>query len=140
MATKNLGLGTIVKVDENDDGLTHTTVTVVVDVMPPARKRARIDQTSLEDTLATFAAGIEEHSEFKFTQFWDADDTQHKAIDTLFGSKGIVEWQIVFSDTTQWEFEGWVSDLEPESIAVDSMVRRGVTIQRTSAITQTDAA
>lgn len=139
MATKQIGLGTLVKVDENDDGTSHTTVTIVMDATPPARKRARIGKTSLDDTLATFAAGIEQESEFQFTQYWHPTDTQHASIDTLFGSKAEVEWQVVYPFATPItdEFEGWVSDLEPQQIAVDGMITRRVTIQRTTATTRT---
>ena len=139
MATKQIALGTLVKVDENDDGNSHTTMTVVMDSTPPARKRARIDKTSLDDTLATFAAGIEQHSEFQFTQYWHPGDTVHQHVDTLFGAKTEVEWQIVypFGTPVTDEFEGWVSDLEPQQLTVDGMITRRVTIQRTTATTRT---
>lgn len=139
MATKQIGLGTLVKVDENDDGTSHTTVTIVMDATPPARKRARIGQTSLDDTLETFAAGIESASEFQFTQYWHPTDTVHASLDTLFGAKTVVEFQVVYPFATPItdEFEGWVSDLEPQQISVDGMIMRRVTIQRNSAITRT---
>lgn len=139
MATKQIGLGTLVKVDEDDSGSVFTTCTIVMDATPPARKRARIGQTSLDDTLETFAPGIESASEFQFTQYWHPTDTQHASIDTLFGAKTIVLWQIVypFAAPITDQFEGWVSDLEPQQISVDGMIMRRVTIQRTSAITRT---
>lgn len=139
MATKQIGLGTLIKVDEDDSGSVFTTCTIVMDVTPAARKRARINKTSLDDTLATFAAGIEEHSEFTFMQYWHPTDTQHASIDTLFGSKAEVIWQIVypFSTPITDQFDGWVSDLEPQQINVDGMIMRRVTIQRTTAITRT---
>lgn len=139
MATKQVGLGTLVKVDENDDGNSHTTMTVVMDATPPARTRTRVDQTALSDTLATYAPGIEEHSEFKFRQFWHPGDTVHQHIDTLFGNSTIVEWQIVypFGTPVTDEFEGWVSDMTPATITKDEIISREVTVQRTSAITRT---
>lgn len=143
MASKLLGLGTVVSVDENDGGSGFTTCTLVLSCTPPNRKRARIDGTSLSDTLATYEGGIEEHSEFSFTQFWEPEDTQHASLDTLFASAsltaGKVLWNIVYvaSPGTTDSFEGWISDLEPQTITASGLVQRNVTIQRTSAITRT---
>lgn len=139
MANKLLGLGTLVKVDENDDASGHTTCTLVMNATPPARERELIDGTSLSDTLATYEAGIETHSEFTFTQFWEPGDTQHESIDTLFGAKTVVEWQIVYTNGTPVtdEFEGFVSRMAPQSIETNSLVTREVTIQRKSATTRT---
>lgn len=139
MASKQIGLGTIVKVDEDDSGSTFTTCTIIMEVTPPARTRAKIDITAMEDTLATNAAGIEEHSEFKFKQFWHPTDTQHASIDTLFGNKNQVIWNIVypFSTPITDQFEGWVSGMEPETITTSGTITRMVTIQRMTAITRT---
>lgn len=139
MATKQIGLGTIVKVDEDDSGSTFTTCTVVVDVSPPSRVRAGVDQTSLDDTLETEAPGIEQKSEFKFKQFWHPTDTQHASIDTLFDSKAQVIWNIVYPFATPItdQFEGWVSGLEPETITAGGMIMRTVTVKRMTAITRT---
>lgn len=138
MATKQIGLGTLVKVDEDDSGTTFTTCTILMDATPPARTRTRVDQTALDDTLATYAPGIEEHSEFKFKQFWHPTDTQHASIDTLFGAKTIVIWTITYPFGTPIvdTFEGWVSDLTPATITKDEVISREVTIQRTTAITR----
>lgn len=139
MATKQIGLGTLVKVDEDDSGATFTTCTVIMDVSPPKRERELVDQTALADTLQTYAAGIEKHSEFSFTQYWHPTDTQHASIDTLFGSKTEVIWNIVypFSSPITDSFEGFVSGLEPSTIKHNEMITRKVTIQRTTATTRT---
>lgn len=139
MASKLLGLGTVVKVDENDDGSSHTTCTLVMNVTPPARERELIDGTTLSDTLATYEIGIEQHSEFVFTQVWEPGDTQHESIDTLFGSKAVVEWQIVYTNGTPKtdEFEGVVSRIGPQTIETNNLVMREVTVQRKGVITRT---
>jgi hypothetical protein len=144
MASKLLGLGTVVGVDENDGGSVFTTITLITDFTPPGRKRARIDGTTLTDTLSTYEGGIEEHSEFSFRQFWEPEDTQHASIDTLFGlgsaTAGKVLWNITYTSAapgTIDSFEGWVSDLEPQTIVKDGIVSRVVTVQRTGAITRT---
>lgn len=137
MASKYLGLGTVLKVDEDDNGSGHTTITLCVDATPPARKRVRIDGVTLDATLSTYELGMEDFSEFTFTQFWDPIDTQHASLDTIFGTKLVVEWQIVYTSTEIDEFEGYVSRLEPQPLVKDGLNSRKVTVQRKSATTRT---
>src|SRR5690349_12267591 len=125
MASKLLGLGTVVKVDEDDGGSGFTTVTLVVDCKPPAKRRVKIPAIALADTLATYMGGIEDFSEFEFTHYWDPTDTQHVSSDTLFAlgsaTAGKVLWNIVYSNNVTESFEGWLSDLEAETIVVDGI-------------------
>jgi len=139
MASKYLGLGSVFKVDEDDNGTGHTTITLTVDGTPPARKRVRIDATALTDTLSTYKMGMEDFSEFSFNQFWDPVDTQHASIDTLFANKTVVEWQIVYTSGETDEFEGYVSAIEPATIVKDQLLMRKVTVQRKGDITRTVA-
>lgn len=139
MASKQVALGTILKVDDDDSGATFTTITLAMDATPPARKRERIPTAALSDTLQTNSAGIELASEFSFNQYWHPGDTMHQMIDTLFGSKASVIWNIVTPHGTPVtdSFEGWVSDMEPSVLTVDGMYMRKVTVQRDTAITRT---
>jgi hypothetical protein len=131
MATRQIGLGTVVDFDENS-------VTLMVDVTPPARTRTTVDQTAIDEELATYAPGIEEHSEFSFTQFWHPTDAAHAALDALFDSKEEVDFIIKYpfalevTDT----FTGVVSALEPETITRDGVITRKVTVQRMSDTTR----
>ena len=133
MATRQIGLGTVVSANGDD-------VTLMVDVTPPARKRVRVDQTAIDEDLATYAPGIEDHSEFSFTQYWHPTDTDHAAIDTLFANKTEATFTIVYPFTLEVtdSFTGAVSALEPESITRDGMITRRVTIQRLGDITRTE--
>jgi hypothetical protein len=126
MATKLLGLGTTGTVNA-------AALTLLIDATPPARKRVLIDGSGLADTLATYEAGIEDFSEYMFTQYWEPGDAAHEAIDTLFGSKAEVAITLVYTDTgtTTDTFNGIVSDLEPQPIQKDNLLMRKVTIQRT---------
>jgi hypothetical protein len=139
MATKQIGLGTIVKVDDDDSGSTFTTVTVLVDATPPPRNRVRVDVTALDDTLATDEMGIEDKSDFVFTQYWHPGDTNHQIVDTLFGSKAEVLWQVVYPFTVAVtdQFNGKVAGLVPSQITTNGTIQRQVTIHRTGAITRT---
>lgn len=131
MAAKNLGLGTVLTVNA-------VTLTLGIDATPPGKKRALIDGSTLTDTLATYEAGIEEHSEYMFTHFWEPGDTMHEGIDTLFGNKTEVAITIDYTDsgTTTETFNGIVSDLEPQTIQKNNLLMRKVTIQRTGAISR----
>lgn len=137
MASKHLGLGTVFKVDEDDNGSGHTTITLAIDGTPPARKRVRIDATGLTDTLSTYKMGMEDFSEFSFTHYWDPLDTQHVSLDTLFAAKTVVEWQIVYTSGETDEFEGFVSELTPSPVTKDSLLTRKVVVQRKGNTTRT---
>lgn len=139
MAAKWIGLGTVFKVDENDDAANHTAITLVMSGTPPPRTRVRIPAVALSDTLATDELGIEGVSDFVFTQFWEPGDTQHESIDTLFGSKAEVEWQIVYTSGETDEWNGKVVDIVPQAIVHDGVYQRQVTVHRTGAITRTVA-
>jgi len=137
-ASKAIGLGTVAAVDAAG-GSSHVTVTLVVDMTPPARSRVLTDRTALSDSLATNAVGGEQHSQYEFTQYWHPKDTNHEIIDTLFGSKAIASWKITypFGTPINETFRGWVSGLEPETITRDGIITRKVTIQRTTDISRT---
>jgi hypothetical protein len=138
MATKHVALGTVLAFDAAG-GSSYATITLAIDATPPHRKRVRVDQTALSDTLATFTPGIEDHSEYVFNQYWHPTDTNHASIDTVFGSGAICTWKVTypFSSTIDDVFSGWVSDLEPATLQANGMVMRKVTVQRTSATTRT---
>lgn len=136
MASKNLGLGTVFAVDDDDSGSGYTTISLAIDGTPPKRSRVRIDATALTDTLSTYKMGMEDHSEFTVTQFWDPLDTLHAAIDTLFGAKTQVLWKITYTNSKVDTFEGFVSALEPTTITKDGLLQRKVTVQRKTATTR----
>lgn len=129
MAAKNLGLGTVLTINSVE-------LTLGIDATPPAKKRALIDGSTLTDTLATYEPGIEEHSEYMFTHFWEPGDTMHEGIDTLFNNKTEVAITLAYADsgTTTETFNGIVSDLEPQTIQKDNLLMRKVTVQRTGSI------
>jgi hypothetical protein len=137
MATKHVALGTVIAVDVAG-GSSFTTITLAMDATPPARKRVKVDQTALSDTLATFAPGIEDHSEYKFNQYWHPTDSQHASLDTIFGTGIEAAWKITYPFSTPIldTFNGWVSDLEPATLQTSGMIMRGVAVQRTTALTR----
>jgi hypothetical protein len=129
MASKILGLGTVVKVAD-------AAITLLLSATPPKRSRVLIDGTALADTLATNELGIESHSEFVFTQFWEPNDTMHQSIDTLFENKTEAVFKTEYTNGVSDSFSGKVSELAPQQIESGGLIQRQVTIQRTTAITR----
>jgi hypothetical protein len=130
-----LGLGTLTKVDDDDSGATYTTLALDVDVTPPPRRRVRVDNTALDDTLSTDAAGIEDKSDYEFSHFYDPGATNDNIVVTLFGSKTAVLWQITYADAGTETFEGIVMEIIPQPIKHNENLMRKVVVHRTGAIT-----
>jgi len=130
-----LGLGTLVKVDDDDSGSGYTTLALNVDVTPPPRRRVRVDDTALDSTLATDSAGIEDKSDFEFTHFYDPGATNDTIAVTLFGAKTQALWQITYADSGTETFEGIIMALEPQPIKHNEHLMRKVTVHRVTAST-----
>ena len=130
-----LGLGTLTKVDDDDSGSGYTTLSLDVEVTPPPRKRVRVDNTALDDTLSTDAAGIEDKSDYEFMHFYDPGATNDTICGTLFGAKTEVLWQITYADAGTETFNGIVMALEPQPIKHNENLMRKVTVHRTGSIT-----
>lgn len=130
-----LGLGTLNKVDDDDSGSTYTTLSLMVDITPPPRRRVRVDDTALEDTLSTDSMGIEDKSDYEFTHFYDPGATNDTIMVTLFGTKNQVLFQITYSDAGTETFEGVVAELIPQPIKHNEHLMRKVVVHRKSAIT-----
>ncbi|GAA4442932.1 phage tail tube protein [Bremerella cremea] len=139
MSEKRIGKGAKVEVD-HDGNLTYTKIGLMKDITPPGRSRAGADDTELDADLMTEFPGIEEVSEFTFTQFWHAGDSNHEMIDDLFdeGEDGIVSWRITYPYSTPVTdtFSGWVKNITPAQIVKEDIMSRQVTVSRTSAITR----
>lgn len=132
-----LGLGTLTKVDDDDSGSGYTTLALDVEVTPPPRKRVRVDNTALDDTLATDAAGIEDKSDYEFTHFYDPGATNDTIAITLFGTKNPVLWQITYADSGTEIFEGIVMEIIPQAIKHNENLMRKIVVHRTAAISFT---
>ncbi len=130
-----LGLGTLNKVDDDDSGSAYTTLVLMTDMTPPPRRRVRVSNTALEDTLATDSAGIEDVSDYEFTHFYDPGATNDTIMVTLFGTKNPVLFQILYADSGTETFEGIVMGIEPGSIKHNELLSRKITIHRTGSIT-----
>jgi hypothetical protein len=130
-----LGLGTLTKVDDDDSGSTYTTLSLDVDVTPPPRRRVRVDNTALDDTLSTDAAGIEDKSDYEFSHFYDPGATNDTIVKTLFESKNPVLWQITYADSGTETFEGIVMEIIPQPIKHNENLMRKVVVHRTGSIT-----
>lgn len=130
-----LGLGTLNAVDDNDSGSVYTTLSLMVDITPPPRRRHRVDNMALEDTLDTDAMGAEQKSDYEFTHFYDPGATNDTIVKTLFDAKTAVLWQITYADAGTETFEGVVAEIIPQPIKHNENLMRKVVVHRTGAIT-----
>jgi hypothetical protein len=141
--TRFIAKGALVKVIASGDGTTMLTVGLCTGATPPAMERALIDLTAMEDTTAIAATGIEQLSEFSFTELHDPEDTSDDAIDTLYGSGDSVKWQLILATKTAvgttktWtkDFTGKVFAIVPESVDGGTGTKRTVKVTRDGAIT-----
>lgn len=130
-----LGLGTLNKVDDDDSGTVYTTLSLMVDITPPPRKRVRVEDTALEDTLATDSMGIEDKSDYEFTHYYDPGATNDTIVKTLFDAKTQVLWQITYADAGTETFEGIVAEIIPQPIKHNENLMRKVVVHRRGATT-----
>lgn len=129
-----LGLGSIVKLDDDDSGSGFTSWSLTVEATPPSRKRRKIPSETLGDTLATYKFGIEDYSELKFLSYCEINDTQHAALRTLFAAKTqfLVNITYVSGDVEQAEYV--ISDIDSRPFGVDSLLSEEITLQRMGAL------
>lgn len=133
-----IGLGTLVKVDHDGD-TSFDTISAIPELTPPGQEREEVDITVLEDTMEQMRAGIDRATTFEFMLRWDPTDTNHAIISTLYGSKAIVNWQIVlpFETPITGAFAGYVSAIRPEKVEKGQPIRCNVTVRRTGPVTWT---
>lgn len=129
-----LGLGTTLAVDDDDSGSVFTAITLPINATPPMRERELVDGTALADTLATYEAGIETHSQYEYEHYYEPNETNGNLITTLFANKTKVLWQITYTSADVEAFEGFVSFVGPMQIVTTELYKRRVVIQRTGAI------
>lgn len=145
--TRFIAKGALVKVNASGDGTTMLTVGLCTSATPPAQERALIDLTAMEDTVAVADTGIEQLSEFAFTQLHDPADSTDDALDTLYGSGDSVKWQLVYATKTAvattktWtkDFTGRLFAIVPEGVDGNTGTKRLCKVTRTGAITDTVA-
>lgn len=134
---RTLGLGTIIKMDDDDSGSVFTTITLLVSAQPPTRKRARIDGVTLGDTLATDVFGIEEKSDMSFITFWEPADAQHVIFNTLFGAKTQVIWNITYASADIETAEYVIVELNPQGVTSDGLLQIEVVLARMTTLAYT---
>jgi hypothetical protein len=136
MATKQIALGSLLKVD---DGAGFDNQTLVEQITPPPRSRERIDAKILDDTLDVPLLGIEAVSDLEYVQHWEPNDVEHEKLDTYFDSKADLDVQIVTPHTVPVtdEFTCKVTDIGPEVLQPSGAYKRSVTLVRTTDITRT---
>lgn len=145
--TRYTGRGALVKANVNNDGNTMVTIGLCTTITPPGASSTPIDCTGLEDTYPVILHGIEEASECTFECLHDPEDTGDDGVETLYGNKLAVTWQIIAttvnsSGTTKtWTkaFSAKVMGYKPGVVDGSNPIKRTITLHRTSAVTDTVA-
>ena len=141
------GRGALVKANVSGDTNTMVTVGLCTSITPPGVSATPVDCTGLEDTYPVILHGIEEASECTFECLHDPDDTGDDGVETLYGNRKEVIWQIVAvtvntaGTTKTWTkaFTAKVMGYKPGVVDGANPIKRTVTLHRTSAITDTVA-
>lgn len=141
------GRGALVKANINNDGNTMTTIGLCTSINPPGSSAAPVDCTGLEDTYPYIVHGIEQASECTFECLHDPEDTGDDGVETLYGNRLAVKWQIITatvnaSGTTKtWtkEFTAKVMGYQPGVVDGANPIKRTITLHRVSAVTDTVA-
>jgi hypothetical protein len=130
-----IGLGTVPKFDDDDSGSVYTSFTTVIDVQRPSWVRERVENTALEDTLATEAAGIEIAGDASLTIYSDPGSTQDALIRTHFAAKTQALWQFLYSDAGTETFDAIIMAYEPMPIVRNEHQKAKITLARQGAST-----
>lgn len=130
-----IGLGTIPKVDDDDSGSVFTSVTTVISVQRPSWVRERVENTALEDTLATEAAGIEIAGDASIEFYSDPGSTQDALMRTLFANRTQCLWQFLYSDAGTETFDAILMNYEPMPIVRNEHQKAKITLARQGAST-----
>ena len=130
-----LGLGTILKMDDDDSGSTYTSIVQLITATRPARVRERIETAALEDTLAVESMGIEIAGDVTFEFYSDPGTGQEATLNTNFASKSQHLWQFLYADSGTETFEAIIAALEPQPIVRGELQKIRVTLARQTAST-----
>jgi len=134
---KYTGAGALVEVDVAGDA-NFVQVGCTTDITPPPEVKADVDLTCQTDAATDAQPGIEEMSQFTFTEMWDVGAASNP-IDTLYTSGARVDWRVTFTDgttTATITFKGYVKGKTPSTVGGNDGVLREVTVTRTGPITE----
>jgi hypothetical protein len=134
-----LGYGSVVSVDDNDSGSVFTVLSGCTSITPPDKEWFKVDGSTLDDAFEVIRGGTQKATEFVFAQVWIVKSTNHEIIDTLFGTKNPVLWNVVYPQGTAVtdSFEGYVSKVTAAVKGPNEYWMREITVQATSLITRT---
>lgn len=142
MADKQLGCGTILKLDHDNDNA-YDAMTLVEDITLPPEIPSRAEAVELTDKIIVPVLGPDETSEFEFNQYWHPGDTEHEKLDTHLNTPATrntpMGVQVVTPHATPVtiEFQALVAGLTKPTITNRGYYKRTVTMIRTTPITRT---
>lgn len=126
------GQGTLLKVDISS---TFTTIAQRVEITGPELTQPKIDATDLDDTSEQSCPGLFAGGALQMTIHYDTAQTTHKRLTTGVRTGVTESWKLVFSDTTEWAFSGYLTRFKPMGMSRDNLVKAEIEIQVTGAVT-----
>lgn len=121
----------------------YTNIPQLVSVSPPGGEVASVDKTYLSSVAKEKRAGrIPDAGQFSFDIEYDPNDSTHQALYALVWTPANQWWQLVYNDgltvtNAEIEFEGFITNWEPEDLEDESNLRVSVTVEITGVITST---
>jgi hypothetical protein len=128
--------GTIIS--RSPEGLTpkvYTAIAKLGNTKPPSTGRNEIETSNHNSQDDEYIVGIRRHGTLGFNMGFLPGNGTHDHLTGLYKSvnDGMKDsWRIVYPDGTKWEFDGYVTSIEPDA-PVDDKLSADVTIRPTGA-------
>ena len=109
---------------------TFTDSANVMDIKGPGMSTAEIDVTAHDsaDGFKEYLGGLSDGGQVTFDLSWDPSEATHAAMLAVFYAKSTVDWMLTLSDTSLFDFSGFISGWDPSN-PVEGKITASVTIR-----------
>lgn len=141
MATPRSGPGNLLKLGAAASPYAPTTVAQVGDIDGPNRSANTHDVTS-QDTVGGYRQiipALKDGGTVSFPLWFDANDTQHVSLDTIFENSERRYWEVWFADASPgkyYKFMGYITEFGTK-LPVDGVIEASITITVDGAVVLT---
>lgn len=133
MATKRVGLGTVLAVDIAGTTTAYVTVASVRSISRSGGAGTVIDVSTVDDTgyFMQKRGGRIEPGQVTLELMYDPADTSQKSLNAIYESRAVAQWKLTFGSTSLFEtWQGFVNAVGVEH-PFDGAVTSSVTIEVT---------
>lgn len=132
------GFGTLLKRGNGATSETFTTIAEVRSISGPGMNLELVDATHMEspDFFREYLPSFKDGTEVSFEVNFLPADTNQQGLTTDFANRTKRNFQLVFpnTDTTTWEFSGYVTNFSPNAV-IDDVLTASVTVKVTGPVT-----